>query len=128
MTSHTPPRSYTLSARYGLQRSLSPLGPQPDGTRHYILWGESRYVRGGFGMIDFEGGPFVSTGEFIDPADPQPVRFVDCIGDLPCVGADEMVVEARWLDAADAAYALGEDTAFVNPQGNKCFALIKTRA
>jgi hypothetical protein len=127
MTTRHPPQSYTISARYGLNRSLSPLGAQPDGCRHYILWGESHYVRGGHGMIDFEGGPFVSTGEFLDPDNPQPVRLVDCIGNLPCVGADEVVVEARWMDAQDAAYALGEDGAFVNPQGNRSFALIKTR-
>lgn len=124
---HTPPQSHTIAARYGLVRSLSPLGAQPDGCRHYVLWGESRFTRGGFGMIDFEGGPFVSTGEFLDPDNPQPVRLVDCIGDLPCVDPREVVVEARWMEPRDAAYALGEDTAFVNPQHNRAFALIKTR-
>jgi hypothetical protein len=73
MTQHTPPTAYSISARYGLHRSLSPLGLQADGCRHYILWGYSVYTRGGHGMIDFEGGPFVSTGEFLNPDAPQPV-------------------------------------------------------
>lgn len=126
MSNRTTPTAYTISARYGLHRSLSPLGLQQDGCRHYILWGESRYVRGGDGMIDFEGGPFVSTGEFLNPDAPQPVYLVDCIGTLPCVGVEEVVVEARWMEPADAAYALGESVEFLNPHGNRSFALIKT--
>ena len=126
MTQHTPPTAYSISARYGLHRSLSPLGLQQDGCRHYILWGESIYTRGGHGRIDFEGGPFVSTGEFLNPDAPQPVYLVDCIGVLPCVGANEVVVEARWMEPADAAYALGESVEFLNPHGNRAFALVKT--
>ena len=28
----------------------------------YLVWGESHYIRGGEGYIDFEGGPFISVG------------------------------------------------------------------
>ena len=127
MANHTTPTAYAISARYGLNRSLSPLGLRQDGCLHYILWGESRYVRGGHGMIDFEGGPFVSTGEFLNPDAPQPVYLVDCIGTLPCIDATEVVVEARWMEAADAAYALGEPIEFLDPERNRSFALIATK-
>ncbi len=121
------PTAYTTSSRYGATRSLSPLGAQPDGTRQYILWGESHYVRGGHGMIDFEGGPFVSTGEFLDPENPQPVRLVDCVGALPCVDRDEIVIGAQWLDRARAAHALCEPVEHLDPQCKRSFALITTR-
>lgn len=127
MTAESTPTAYTTSSRYGVTRSLSPLGAQPDGTRQYILWGESRYVRGGHGMIDFEGGPFVSTGEFLDPENPQPVRLVDCIGQIPCVDRDEIVIAAQWLDRARAAHALCEPVEHLDPQCKRSFALITTR-
>lgn len=121
------PTAYTTSSRYGATRSLSPLGAQSDGTRQYILWGESRYVRGGHGMIDFEGGPFVSTGEFLDSENPQPVRLVDCVGQIPCVGAEEIVIGAQWIDRDHAAHALGEPVELLDPQRKRSFALITTR-
>ena len=127
MTAESVPTAYTTSSRYGVTRSLSPLGAQPDGTRQYILWGESHYVRGGHGMIDFEGGPFVSTGEFLDPDNPQPVHLVDCVGAVPCVGGDEIVIGAQWLDRARAAHALCEPVEHLDPQCKRSFALITTR-
>lgn len=124
---NSTPNAYTTSSRYGVSRSLSPLGEQPDGTRQYILWGRSHYVRGGHGMIDFEGGPFVTTGEFLDPNNPQPVRFVDCVGALPCVDEGEIVIGAQWLDSTKAAHALCEPLSLLDPEGKRSFALITTR-
>lgn len=125
MTHTSPsPQAYAFRSRYGSLRSLSPLGTAPDGTRSYIIEGESRYVRGGHGMIDFEGGPFVCTGEFINPDSPDPIPLVEAVGAFPCIGADEIVVEARWIDADDAAHAL-----HILPKRDKnyCYAYIKTR-
>jgi hypothetical protein len=65
--------------------------------------GASAYVRGGEGMIDFEGGPFVHTGEFINPESPQPVYLVECLGAFPCIGADEIIVGVEWVDGETAA-------------------------
>jgi hypothetical protein len=121
------PTAYTTSSRYGATRSLSPLGEQRDGTHQFVLWGESRYVRGGDGMIDFEGGPFVSTGEFMDSAHPEPVRLVDCVGTLPCLDGSEIVVGAQWIDRDHAAHALCETVDFLDPQRKRSFALITTR-
>lgn len=123
----TTPTAYTTSSRYGVVRSLSPLGEQPDGTRQYILWGRSHYVRGGDGMIDFEGGPFVSTGAFLDPDSPQPVRLVDCVGALPCLDGSEIVIGAQWVSRENAAHALHEPVELLDPQSNRSFALITTR-
>jgi len=122
--SNSTPNAYTLSSRYGVARSLSPLGEQSDGTRAYIIEGESRYVRGGEGMIDFEGGPFVCNGAVIGGEDPL---FRDAVGDLPCIGADEVVVDARWLSREDAAHALLLPTALLDPLRQRSYALVKTR-
>ena len=123
----TTPTAYITSSRYGATRSLSPLGAQSDGTRQYILWGRSHYVRGGDGMIDFEGGPFVSTGAFLDPDSPQPVRLVDCVGALPCLDGSEIVIGAQWVSRENAAHALHEPVEHLDPQSNRSFALITTR-
>ena len=125
MTAESTPTAYTTSSRYGATRSLSPLGAQPDGTRQYILWGESRYVRGGHGMIDFEGGPFVCTGEFINPDSPDPIPLVEAVGAFPCIDPAEIVVGAQWMDAEDAAHALK----LMRPNANKnyYYALITTK-
>jgi len=96
-------QSYTFRSRYGVLRSLSPCGWGDDGYRHYIVDGVSAYVRGGEGMIDFEGGPFVHTGEFINPESPQPVYLVECLGAFPCIGADEIIVGVEWVDGESAA-------------------------
>jgi hypothetical protein len=97
---------------------------QRDGTRAYIIEGESHYVRGGEGMIDFEGGPFVCNGACTGGDDPL---FVDAVGALPCIGADEVVVEAQWLSRENAAYALGVPTELLDPLRQRSFALVKTR-
>ena len=103
MTFESTPPAYSFASRYGDARSLSPLGEQGDGTRAYIIEGESRYVRGGEGMIDFEGGPFIHTGKFINPESPQPVYLVECLGAFPCIGADEIIVGVEWVDGESAA-------------------------
>lgn len=127
MTAESTPTAYTTSSRYGVTRSLSPLRSREDGVQQFILWGESRYVRGGDGMIDFEGGPFVSTGEFVNPDHPEPVYLVDCVGALPCLDGDEIVVGAQWMSREDAAHALCEPLQFLDPQSKRSFALITTR-
>jgi hypothetical protein len=101
---------------------------QTDGTRAYIIEGESHYVRGGEGMIDFEGGPFVSTESFLNPdGTAAPAYLVQQIGAFPCLGADEVVVEAQWLSRENAAYALGVPTELLDPLRQRSFALVKTR-
>ena len=97
--------SYSFRSRYGVLRSLSPCGWRDDGYRHYIVDGASTYVRssGGGMMVDFEGGPFIHTGEFIDPDAPLPVRLVECLGAFPCIGADEIIVGVEWVDGESAA-------------------------
>lgn len=127
MSNRTTPTAYTISARYGLNRSLSPLPRRGDGTQAFVLWGESRYVRGGDGMIDFEGGPFVSTGEFLDPDAPQPVYLVDCIGTLPCLDGGEIVIGAQWMEREDAAHALSEPLDHIDPERKRSFALVTVR-
>ena len=127
MTHNTTPTAYTTSSRYGVPRSLSPLRSREDGARQFVLWGESRYVRGGDGMIDFEGGPFVSTGEFLNPDHPEPVYLVDCVGALPCLDGGEIVIGAQWMSREDAAHALCEPLQFLDPQSKRSFALITTR-
>jgi hypothetical protein len=128
MTFKSPPSAYSFASRYGDARSLSPLGEQGDGTRAYIIEGESRYVRGGEGMIDFEGGPFVSTDSFLNTDDTEaPAYLVQQIGTFPCIGANEVVVGAQWLSRENAAHALGLDPVLVDPLGKRSFALITTR-
>lgn len=127
MTAESTPTAYTTSSRYGVPRSLSPLRSRGDGVQQFVLWGESHYVRGGDGMIDFEGGPFVSTGEFVNPDNPEPVRLVDCVGALPCLDGGEIVVGAQWMSREDAAHALCEPIEFLDPQSKRSFALITTR-
>jgi hypothetical protein len=122
---NTTPTAYSFTSRYGAARSLSPLGLQTDGTRAYIIEGESRYVRGGEGMIDFEGGPFVSNGACFGGPDPT---LAEQIGAFPCIGADEVVVEAQWLSRASAAHALGLPTELLDPLQKRSFALVKTRS
>ena len=124
MTFKSTPSAYSFASRYGDARSLSPLGEQSDGTRAYIIEGESRYVRGGEGMIDFEGGPFVSNGACFGGPDPT---LVEQIGAFPCIGADEVVVDARWLSREDAAHALLLPTALLDPLRQRSYALVKTR-
>ena len=124
MNTNATPSAYSFASRYGAARSLSPLGEQGDGTRAYIIEGESRYVRGGEGMIDFEGGPFVSNGACFGGPDPT---LVEQIGAFPCIGADEVVVAAQWLSREHAAHALGLDPVLVDPLGKRSFALVKTR-
>lgn len=129
MNSNTTPNAYAFTSRYGEARSLSPLGVQSDGTRAYIIEGESRYVRGGEGMIDFEGGPFVSTDSFVNPDNTEaPAYLVRQIGAFPCIGAKEVVVEAQWLSRENAAHALGLPTEMLDPLCKRSFALVKTRA
>ena len=127
MTAESVPTAYTTSSRYGVARSLSPLPRRDDGTQQFVLWGESRYVRGGDGMIDFEGGPFVSTAEFVNPDHPEPVYLVDCVGALPCLDGSEIVVGAQWMSREDAAHSLCEPLQFLDPQSKRSFALINTR-
>jgi hypothetical protein len=127
MTAESVPTAYTTSSRYGVARSLSPLPRRDDGTQVFILWGESYYVRGGDGMIDFEGGPFVSTGEFVNPDNPEPVYLVDCVGALPCLDGREIVIGAQWMSREDAAHALCEPIELLDPQSKRSFALITTR-
>ena len=127
MTAESAPTAYTTSSRYGVSRSLSPLPRRDDGTQAFILWGESHYVRGGDGMIDFEGGPFVSTGEFVNPDHPEPVRLVDCVGALPCLDGSEIVIGAQWVSREDAAHALSEPLQLLDPHSKRSFALITTR-
>ena len=128
MTFKSTPSAYSFASRYGDARSLSPLGEQGDGTRAYIIEGESHYVRGGEGMIDFEGGPFVSTDSFLNADDTEaPAYLVQQIGAFPCIGANEVVVGAQWLSRENAAHALGLDPVLLDPLGKRSFALIKTR-
>ena len=127
MTAESAPTAYTTSSRYGVARSLSPLPRRDDGTQAFILWGESHYVRGGDGMIDFEGGPFVSTAEFVNSDNPEPVRLVDCVGALPCLDGREIVIGAQWVSREDAAHALSEPLQLLDPHSKRSFALITTR-
>jgi len=128
MTFKSTPPAYSFASRYGDARSLSPLGEQGDGTRAYIIEGESHYVRGGEGMIDFEGGPFVSTDSFLNADDTEaPAYLVQQIGAFPCIGANEVVVGAQWLSREHAAHALGLDPVLMDPLRKRSFALIKTR-
>lgn len=127
MTADSVPTAYTTSSRYGVTRSLSPLRSREDGVQQFVLWGESRYVRGGDGMIDFEGGPFVSTAEFVNPDHPEPVYLVDCVGALPCLDGSEIVIGAQWVSRENAAHALREPIELLDPQSKRSFALITTR-
>ena len=120
----TTPTAYSFVSRYGVARSLSPLGRQGDGCNGYIIEGESRYVRGGEGMIDFEGGPFVSNGKCYGGPDPT---LAEQIGDFPCVSPSEVVVDAQWLSREQAAHALCVPSELLDPLRQRSFALIRTR-
>lgn len=119
------PQAYSFRSRYGSLRSLSPLPPLADGTRQYVIEGESHFVRSGPGMIDFEGGPFVCTGAFINPDTPQAIPLVEAVGAFPCIDPAEIIVGAQWMDAGDAAHALK----LIQPNANKnyYYALITTK-
>lgn len=106
-TPATPP-AYPFPSRYGQFRSITALPRTGGATRQYIIQGDTHYTRGGEGMIDFEGGPFVSTHSFIDPDDTETPAFLERqIGAFPCVAPDEVVIGAQWLTTEEAEWALG---------------------
>ena len=48
---------FTVKSRYGEPRTIEKVDDQT-----YILSGESHFCRGGEGMVDLEGGPFLKVG------------------------------------------------------------------
>lgn len=51
----------TIGSRYGEKRTATMLSEE-NGHATFHIHGVSRYVRGGEGMFDFEGGPFYGEG------------------------------------------------------------------
>jgi hypothetical protein len=120
----TTPIAYTFTSRYGALRSLSPLGRGSDGLNHYIVEGDSRYIRGADGMVDFEGGPFIAAARFCEVEGMGEPTLAEAIGSFPCFSPSEIVVDVQWLEGSNAAHALG----IVPTQRNDyAYALVKTR-
>jgi len=67
----------TFNARYGLTRTIQEVENTQDGIREFIISGHSRYVRAGGSrgdgnyFIDFEGGPFIGQGGWIENTYPD---------------------------------------------------------
>lgn len=124
MTAESTPTAYSFASRYGAVRSLSPLGRGTDGLNHYIVEGQSRYIRGADGMVDFEGGPFIAAARFCKMEGMGEPTLAEAIGEFPCFSPSEIVVDVQWLDGVDAAHALG-----VVPirRENYAYALVKTQ-
>lgn len=61
-------RSTSWTSRYGSLRSLTYISEDANGNRVYLLEGYTRFTRGGgdpttnWKMVDFEGGPYLTTG------------------------------------------------------------------
>jgi hypothetical protein len=61
----------TFNARYGLTRTITEVETNEHEIREFIISGKSRYGRGGGSVedgsyfIDFEGGPFVGIGGYM---------------------------------------------------------------
>ena len=92
------PPSYAFTSRYGQHRSITRI----DAT-HYLVEGNTRYVRGGhdpkseWTMVDFEGGPFIATGETLQV----------CVGEFPCLDGSAVVENVKWISPDAAAAYLG---------------------
>ena len=95
---NTPSPSYAFSSRYGQHRSITRID-----SKRYLIEGNTRYMRGGEDpqtgstMVDFEGGPFLMTG---DP-------LAAMVGDLPCVREHAIIKSAKSVNAATAVELLG---------------------
>lgn len=94
----TPPPSYAFSSRYGQHRSITRI----DSTR-YLVEGQTHYLRGGGDpetgstMVDFEGGPFLMTGE----------SLALMVGDLPCVREHAVIKSVKSVNPETAVELLG---------------------
>lgn len=75
-------------------------------------------------MIDFEGGPFVCTGEFLNPDDPYPVRLREALPGFEWIGSDEVVVGAEWITEQHARELQGHE--WVPGRVEYAYALVTT--
>lgn len=115
------PPSYAFTSRYGQHRSITRI----DAT-HYLVEGDTRYVRFGHDandnstMADFEGGPFIATGE--------PLHA--CVGGFPCLHKSAVVESVKWITPDAAAAYLGFTdsavvAAFDKPDYSYCLVEIR---
>lgn len=119
MGMNTFPVSYTFTSRYGKTRSLTRIS-----SHRYIVEGETHYMRGGADndgnpFVDFEGGPFVVCGEFLEY----------CVGKFPCISHGEVVKQIKSITPDAAATEMGyTDSATVRAfqKPNYSYVLVET--
>lgn len=111
--------SYTFTSRYGQTRSITRVDDH-----RFIVEGDTRYMRGGEAgdggtMVDFEGGPFLMSGESLQV----------CVGDFPCVPENAVIKRVRCVTPYVAATEMGfTDSAMIKAfdKSDYSYVLVET--
>ena len=91
----------TFPARYGLTRTITEVETNEHEIREFIISGKSHYGRGGGSksggnyFIDFEGGPFIGLGGYIQDIYPKVEGYIIDVTDVTSSDDEEGVMSVR---------------------------------